>query len=44
MDADKICRDKARREPRKNATSYIEKILEAIPQEIAAVPPLTSHS
>ena len=33
MDADKTPKDKARRELHKNATSYIEQILEATPHE-----------
>ena len=43
MDADKTHREKARRELHKNATSYIEQILEATPHETTPVRLLTSH-
>ena len=42
-DTDKTQREKPWQELDKNATSYIEKILEAILEEIIAVRPLTSH-
>ena len=37
MDANKVYREKARRELHKNATSYIEQILEASPHKTAAL-------
>ena len=43
MDADKTHRDKVRWDLHKNATSYIEQILEATPHETTAVWSLTSH-
>ena len=43
MDAENTYREKARRELHKNATSYIEQILEAAPHETTTVRPLTSH-
>ena len=43
MDADKAYRESARREFHKNATSYIEQILEATSHKKAAVRPPTSH-
>ena len=43
MDADEAYREKAKRELYKNATRYIELIVEATPQETAAIWPLTSH-
>ena len=43
MDADKAYKEKARRDLLKNATSYIEQILEATSHETAAVQPLTSY-
>ncbi len=39
MDADKAYRERAIRELHKNATSYIEQILEATSQETAVRPP-----
>ena len=43
MDADKAYWEKSRRELHKNATSYIEQILEAASHEIAAVRPPISY-
>ena len=43
MDADKEYKEKAIRELHKNATSYIEQILEATSNKAAAVRPSTSH-
>ena len=43
VDADKTHREKSRWELHKNATSYIEQILEAALHETTAVRPLTSH-
>ena len=43
MNADKACREKARLELHKNATSYIEQILEATSHKTAALWTLTSH-
>ena len=43
MDAKKAYREKATRELLKNASSYIEQILEASSHKITAVPPSTSH-
>ena len=43
MEADKTYREKARQELHKNATSYIEQILEATSQKTAAVRPLTTY-
>ena len=43
MDADKTYKEKARREEHKNATSYIEQILETTPDETTAVRPPTSY-
>ena len=43
MDANKTCREKARWELQKNATSYIEQILEALSNEIAVVWPPASY-
>ena len=43
MDADKINWEKARWKLHKNATNYIEQILEAIIHETTAVRPLTSY-
>ena len=43
MGADWACREKAKREFHKNATSYIEQILEATSEKTAAVQPPTSH-
>ena len=42
MNAEKTYLDKTRRELRKNVTSYVEQIWEAIPHETTAVWPLTS--
>ena len=41
MDVDYACGEKVRQELRKNATSYIEQILEAIPLETVAEQPPT---
>ena len=43
MDTDKPYREKAKKELHWNATSYIEKILEAALHETTAVRPLTYH-
>ena len=43
MDGKKTKREKARRELRKTATSYLKQILEATHHETTAVWPLTSH-
>ena len=43
MDIDKVYREKASRQSRKNATSYIEQIQEATSYKAAAVRPPTSH-
>ena len=43
MDADLAYKEKVRRELHKNATSYIEQILEATSHKIAAVRPPASH-
>ena len=43
IDADEAYIEKTRLELHKNATSYIEQILEAISHETAAVRPPTSH-
>ena len=43
MNANKAYREKARREIDKNATSYIEQILEAASHETAAVQPSASY-
>ena len=43
MDADWAYREKAGQELLKNATSYIEQILEATPHKTPAVQPPTSH-
>ena len=43
MDDDKVYGEKARRELHKNATSYIEQILETTSYEIAAVRLPTSY-
>ena len=43
MDANKMHREKARWELQKNATSYLEHILEAALYRTIAVQPLTSH-
>ena len=43
IDADKTYWEKARQELHKNATSYIELILEATPHETATVRSLTSN-
>ena len=43
MDANKTHWEKARREQHRNATSYLEQILVAAPQEITAVRPLNSN-
>ena len=43
MESDKAYRKKAKRELYKNATSYIELILEATSHKTAAVQPFTSH-
>ena len=43
MDADKMYWEKTRQLPHKNATSYAERILKAIPHETTTVQPLTSH-
>ena len=43
MDADQVNWEKARRKLRKNATNYIEQILEATSHKIAAVRPPTSN-
>ena len=43
MDTDKMPREKARWELHKNATSYIEQILEETPHKTTAVQPLTSY-
>ena len=43
MDADKLYREKAKRELRKNALRYIEQILEAASHKTAAVRSPTSH-
>ena len=43
MDADKTYRKKTRRKLRKNATSYIEQILEATFHETTAAQLLTFH-
>ena len=43
MDADSEYREKAWRELRKNATSYIEQILEATSHKTATVRPLTPY-
>ena len=42
-DADNTYREQALEEFHKNATSYIEQILEAAPHDSTAVQPLTSH-
>ena len=43
MDTDLAYREKARRELHKNATSYIEQILEETFNKTAAIRPPTSH-
>ena len=43
MDADKSCKEKARRDLHKDATSNTEQILEATAHETAAELPPTSH-
>ena len=43
MDVDKILSEKAKWELYKNATIYIEQILEATSHETTAVQPLTSY-
>ena len=43
MDADKACREKARRELHKNATSYIEQIMKETSYKTAAVWQPASH-
>ena len=43
MEGDKIYWEKARWELRKNATSYIEQILETTPHESTAIRLLTAH-
>ena len=43
MDADKTYGEKARLQLHKNATSYVEQILEATPYETTAVRPVTTH-
>ena len=43
IDADKVYREKARQELLKNATSYIEQILEVTSHETAAVRAPTSY-
>ena len=42
MDADKTYREKTCQELNKNATNYIEQILEVIPHETTTVRPFTS--
>ena len=43
MDANLMYREKAWRQPHKNAVSNIEQVLEAAPDKAAAVRPLTTH-
>ena len=43
MDANKVFREKTRRELHKNVKSYVEQILEATFHKTAAVLPPTSH-
>ena len=43
MDTELVYREKARWELHKNATKYIEQVLEAISHKIGAVQPPTSH-
>ena len=43
MNADKTHRKEARWEQHKNAKTYIEQILEAVPHETIAVRPLTAY-
>ena len=43
MDANKMHREKARWELYKNATSYIEQVLEVRPQKTIVEQPLTAH-
>ena len=43
MDADKAYREKVRMQLQKNATSYIEQIIEATSHKTAAVRPPTSY-
>ena len=43
MDAEKVYREKARREQQKNAMGFIEQIKEATPYETTAVTLLNSH-
>ena len=42
-DPEKMHKEKHRRKLHKNATRYIEQILETTPHEITAIQPLTSH-
>ena len=43
IDTDKMHREKAKQELHKNATSYVEQILETTPHKTTAERPLTSH-
>ena len=43
MEADKMYRDKARRELHKNTSSYTEQILEVAPHKTTAVRSFTSY-
>ena len=43
MDADKTYREKAGQQLHKNATSYIEQVLEATCHKTATIRPPTSH-
>ena len=43
MDSDEVYGEKARRQLHKNASSYIELILEATSHKTTAVRPLTTH-